>query len=299
MNATKPGRVVISYGREAIVENDTGELQRCNLRRSVGRPVCGDYVAWRQSSESDGVIERIEPRNNILARPDYRTKLRPLAANIDLIVIAVASEPAFGNELIDRYLVLAESLGIRACIWMNKIDLATPAKREKLRAMLTVYPALGYPTLLGSAHSGEGLPQLRALLGQGTSVLVGQSGMGKSSLVQTLLPDQQIRIGALSHASGLGRHTTTETTLYHLPDGGELIDSPGIRTLRLGHLNPEQIAQGFIEFRNLSGRCRFNDCRHRSEPDCALLEAAAAGVIDRQRLRSYQSIIAAEESQRI
>ncbi|WP_181919413.1 small ribosomal subunit biogenesis GTPase RsgA [Alkalilimnicola ehrlichii] len=295
MKDTQPGRVVISYGQEAIVETADGLLQRCKLRRRVGRPVCGDYVAWRASSESDGVIERIEPRQNVVARPDYRAKLRPLAANVDLMVIVVAVEPEFTRELIDRYLVLAESLEIKAALWVNKIDLLSVEARRDLEDSLASYRELGYPVDFGSTTSEASINPLREGLRDATSVLVGQSGVGKSSLVNTLLPDQQVRVGALSHASGQGRHTTTETTLYHLPDGGHLIDSPGIRTLRLGHLNPEQIEHGFIEFRAFHGQCKFNNCRHINEPGCAIAAAAQAGAINHERLESFRTIIAAEE----
>lgn len=294
MNETQAGRVVISYGKEAVVEAQ-GELWRCNLRRTVGRPVCGDYVRWRRTSESDGVIEQIKPRRNVLARPDYRAKLRPLAANIDLIVVVIASEPGFTRELIDRYLVLAASLEIDAGLWLGKSDLLTDDERQRLQGQLADYVALGYPVVIGSNQTGEGVGTFKELLSNGTSVLVGQSGVGKSSLVKTLLPDREIRIGELSHASGLGRHTTTETTLYHLPDGGELIDSPGIRTLRLGHLTPQQIADGFREFRPFIEQCRFGNCQHINEPGCAVEQASREGHIAPARLASYRAIVAAEE----
>lgn len=293
MADTRSGRVVVSYGREAVVETDD-ELARCNLRRSVGRPVCGDYVRWRPAGTHDGVIESIEPRRNVVARPDYRARLRPLAANVDLIVIVLASEPGFTRELVDRYLVLAESLDIAACLFVNKADLLDAEERRACEADLNDYPELGYPVHFGSSYTGEGLEALGRRLAEGTSVLVGQSGVGKSSLVQRLLPDQQIRVGALSEASGLGRHTTTETTLYHLPNGGDLIDSPGIRTLRLGHLDERQIAEGFKEFRPFAKDCRFADCRHQAEPDCAVAQAARDGHIGMARLESYRSILAHE-----
>jgi ribosome biogenesis GTPase / thiamine phosphate phosphatase len=297
MSETRAGRIVISYGQEAIVEAD-GVLQSCRLRRSVGRPVCGDYVHWRASSASDGVIEKIDPRRNVVARPDYRAKLRPLAANVDLMVVVIATEPGFTRELIDRYLVLAASLQLAAALWVGKVDLLSEADHRRLEDTLGQYRTLGYPLLYGSAKTGAGLDALQQQLRERTSVLVGQSGVGKSSLVNKLLPDLDIRVGALSHASGLGRHTTTETTLYHLPGGGDLIDSPGIRTLRLGHLTPQQIEAGFIELRAYSGRCRFRDCRHVHEPGCALKAAAEEGAISMARLASFRAIVAAEEAER-
>jgi ribosome biogenesis GTPase len=284
------GRVVISYSQDCIVEDSAGALHRCLSRRSVGKPYCGDYVRFIEEAGSK-VISEILPRQNLLARPNYRDQLRPFAANVDLIMIVVAVQPPFERSLIDRYLVLAEQLEIQPLIWINKIDLAGD-ERGTLRDRLAIYGQLGYPVLAGSTVSGEGMAELAGRFKDKTGVLVGQSGVGKSSLIQHLIPDIELRIGSLSSASGLGRHTTTETTLYHLPGGGDLIDSPGIRLLRLGHLDPEQIEHGFVELRPYQGACRFADCRHRREPDCAVRAALEHGEIDPERLASYHALLA-------
>lgn len=294
MNLARTGRVVVAYSQDCVVEDAAGQLHRCATRRKVGKPFCGDYVRFSKDSGDIGAVESIEPRRNLLARPNVRNELRPFAANVDLMIIVVAVEPAFERILIDRYLVLAENLGVEPLIWLNKIDVAGAERRAPLEASLEVYRGLGYAVIAGSKVTGEGIDRLQdALLGK-TGILVGQSGVGKSSLIQRLLPDMELRVGALSHASGLGRHTTTETTLYHLPPGGDLIDSPGIRTLRLGHLNPAEIAQGFRELRELAGQCRFRDCRHRGEPGCAVADALAEGRLDRARLESFQILLDSE-----
>jgi ribosome biogenesis GTPase len=283
------GRVVVSYSQDSIVEDAAGTLHRCTARRSIGKPYCGDYVRF---SEQPGgkAIEEILPRRNLVARPNYRNELKPFAANVDLMVIVVAVKPPFERILVDRYLVLAEQLEIQPLIWLNKLDLAGD-DRPALLASLEVYKLLGYDVLAGSIRTGEGMDALQALFRDNTGILVGQSGVGKSSLIQRLVPDLDLRIGALSEASGLGRHTTTETTLYHLPGSGDLIDSPGIRTLRLGHLSSEQIAQGFVELRQHIGQCRFTDCRHGKEPDCAVRAAVEHGDIDSARLESFHTLL--------
>lgn len=284
------GRVVISYSQDCLVEDDQGSLHRCLWRRSIGKPYCGDHVRFAEESGSN-VISEILPRKNLLARPNYRDQLRPFAANIDLMMIVLAVQPPFERTLIDRYLVLAEHLEIEPLIWLNKIDLADQEDSTLLDSLVT-YQRLGYSVLAGSASSGVGMMELADRFKGVTGILVGQSGVGKSSLIQTLIPDTELRIGALSAASGLGRHTTTETTLYHLLDGGDLIDSPGIRMLRLGHLSPEQIEHGFVELRPFHGACRFADCRHRNEPDCVVQHALGQGQLEQERLASFHALIA-------
>lgn len=291
MVKSSAGRVVASYSQDCIVEDASGTLHRCLPRRRIGKPYCGDYVHFSEQAGGK-VIDEILPRRNLLARPNYRGQLRPFAANIDLLVIVVAVQPPLERSLIDRYLVLAEHLQLEALIWLNKLDLLTTPERDELLQQLHIYSDLGYSVLAGSSYSGEGMAALKARFQDKTGILVGQSGVGKSSLIQHLIPDQELRIGSLSEATGLGRHTTTETTLYHLPNGGDLIDSPGIRLLRLGHLEPKQLERGFIELRPLQGQCRFADCRHQQEPDCAVRNAVERGEIDPERLATLHALFA-------
>ncbi|HCN44829.1 MAG TPA: ribosome biogenesis GTPase RsgA, partial [Pseudomonas sp.] len=225
-------------------------------------------------------------------RPDSRGQLKPVAANVDLIVIVFAPAPEPHANLIDRYLVAAEHAGIRPLLLLNKADLIDEENGPALNALLAVYRQLGYPLLEVSAHHGNGMEQLQKILDGHISVFVGQSGVGKSSLVNSLLPEVQTRVGELSEWSGQGQHTTTTARLYHFPGGGELIDSPGIREFGLVHVSRDDVEAGFIEFSDLLGTCRFRDCKHDREPGCALLKALEDGRIQQQRMNSYRSIIA-------
>jgi ribosome biogenesis GTPase len=174
---------------------------------------------------------------------------------------------------------------------VNKSDLLDTESRAKLEQRLAIYEQIGYSLLFISTRTTDGLRDLHQQLKSHTSILVGQSGVGKSSLVQALLPDLDIRIGALSQVTGLGRHTTTVTTLYHLPDGGDLIDSPGVRDFSLSPVPVDQLAQGFREFKAYLGQCRFHNCRHASEPGCAVQDAVRSGAINQRRLANYKELV--------
>lgn len=294
----QPGRVIAHYGRTLDVQG-AGDVAtvRCHLRANLEGLVTGDRVIWRATYDAEGnavegvVVARSE-RQNVLERPDPRGQLKPVAANIDQILIVFAVEPAPHPNLIDRYLVAAEATGIAPVLVLNKIDLL-PGDGGELRALLARYETLGYPVVATTTARDDGLDALLERLDGRTSVFVGQSGVGKSSLIDRLLPDETLRIGDLSKDSRKGTHTTTTARLYRLPaaDDAELIDSPGIREFGLVHLDEQQVAEGFIEFRDLLGRCRFRDCRHRQEPGCALLEAVERGDVHPQRFASYRHIV--------
>lgn len=294
----RPGRVIAHFGRSLDVRPEDGDAPvRCHLRANLEGLVTGDRVIWRAAHAPDGhprdgvVVARGE-RDSVLERPDARGQLKPVAANIDQLLIVFAAEPAPHANLIDRYLVAAEATGIAPVLVLNKIDLL-PGGGGELMALLERYAALGYPVVATTTARADGLDALHARLAGRTSVFVGQSGVGKSSLIDRLLPDEELRIGALSQDSRKGTHTTTTARLYRLPgtEGAELIDSPGIREFGLGHLDERQVAEGFIEFRDFLGRCRFRDCRHRQEPGCALLEAVERGEIHPERFASYRRIV--------
>jgi len=296
----RPGRVAAHFGRSLEVESvidDQIRLHRCHLRANLEGLVTGDQVIWREASDGSGVVVARGERHSVLERPDTHGQLRPVAANIDQILIVVAVEPEPHPNLIDRYLVAAESTGIPPVLVLNKSDLL-PAEGGELRAMLARYGELGYPLIEASARGEQGLEALWTQLAGRTSVFVGQSGVGKSSLIDKLLPDETLRIGALSTDTRKGKHTTTTARLYPLPletavdteRRGDLIDSPGIREFGLWHLDERELAEGFIEFRPYLGRCRFRDCRHRQEPGCALLDAVERGDIHPQRFASFQRI---------
>jgi ribosome biogenesis GTPase len=290
-SSRRSGLVIVNYGKSALVEDDTGCLYRCVARRRLSQVVSGDRVAWEPVGAREGVIIAIEPRHTVLQRADGGNRTRTLAANIDRIVIVVAPQPAHDAFLIDRYLVAAELAGATPLLVVNKSDLLDPrdaAPAERLRE----YATIGYDTLLTSVRENTGIDALAQVLVNGTGILVGQSGVGKSSLIKCLLPELDIQIGKLSDASGQGRHTTTTTTLYHLPRGGDLIDSPGVRDFRLGETADADLARGFREFRPYLGSCRFQDCRHLTEPGCALKEAMRAGAVSERRVTSYRDLAA-------
>ncbi|MDR5868706.1 small ribosomal subunit biogenesis GTPase RsgA [Halomonas koreensis] len=287
----QPGRVIAHFGRTLDVLAEGGEAPvRCHLRANLEGLVTGDRVVWRAGQDGSGVVVARSERDSVLERPDARGQLKPVAANIDQILIVFAVEPEPHANLIDRYLVAAEATGIAPVLVLNKVDLL-PETGGELRRLLSRYEALGYPVVTTSTARDGGLDALHRRLADRTSVFVGQSGVGKSSLIDRLLPDEELRIGALSEDSRKGRHTTTTARLYHMPSGGELIDSPGIREFGLTHLDEPQVAEGFIEFRELLGRCRFRDCRHRQEPGCALLEAVEDGRVHADRFASYRRIV--------
>lgn len=279
------------HGQTSLVESDTGELVRCATRRSLPRTVCGDRVLWEASSPREGVITRVLERTTVLLRPDRNQRTRPIAANLNQVVVVLASKPSFEARMLDRYLVAAEAIGATPVVVVNKLDLLDADSLGRLQQRLAVYRHIGYSLLFTSTGTTDGLRQLHEQLKHHTSILVGQSGVGKSSLVQALLPDLQVRVGALSEVTGLGRHTTTAAQLYHLPDGGDLIDSPGVRDFALCALPAQDLARSFVEFRPFLGQCRFHNCRHLKEPGCAVQAAAREGLVSAQRLMSYQTLL--------
>lgn len=283
----RAGLVIASHGRRVLVEDEDGNRHSCHQRANLEALVSGDRVQWQADGES-GVIIAVEPRSNGLRRPDARGRLRTIAANIDLMLVVIAPVPEPHPNLIDRYLVAAHHEGIEAALILNKRDLL--AENDPLPGLLSEYGQLGY-AVAATGNDDPDAEALAPLITAKTVVLVGQSGVGKSSLVQRLLPDQDIRVGSLSDAAGKGRHTTTAAELFHLHNGGRLIDSPGIRDFHLTHLPEHEVAEGFREFNAYLGGCRFRDCRHRDEKDCAILAAVAEGLISERRLASYRNII--------
>ncbi|CAA0081830.1 Small ribosomal subunit biogenesis GTPase RsgA [Zhongshania aliphaticivorans] len=284
------GLIVSHFGQQVEVESDVGLRQRCHVRAHIENLVTGDSVTWREGKPTGVVVARND-RHSLLSRPDNHGKLKPVAANIDHIVIVIAPEPRAHANLIDRYLVASEAIGISPILLLNKSDLINADNQAYLDSMLARYQEIGYSVTRASTAAEHGLDQLKQTLSGQISVFVGQSGVGKSSLVNSLLPGTDTRIGALSESTAKGKHTTTTARLYHFPDGGSLIDSPGIREFALWNMDREKVLAGFIEFRPFLGLCRFRDCKHEHEPQCALLDAEAENKISPERMASYRQII--------
>jgi ribosome biogenesis GTPase len=289
-NAAASGLVIANYGKQLLVEDNHGELYRCVTRRGLEQIVCGDQVTWLKTGEHNGVVETLEQRTTVMLKTDGNKRQRPLAANIDQIVIEAATEPAMDPYLIDKYTIAAELTGAKPLIIINKADLLDDEQRAGIETLLHEFDRIGYKHLFTSALENTGIDAFSHELANRTSILVGQSGVGKSSLVKRLLPEQDITIGKLSEASGQGKHTTTATTLYHLPGGGDLIDSPGVRDFRLGDIEPDELANGFRDFFPYLGQCRFNDCLHLGEPGCAVIAALDSGRISPRRMESYRRL---------
>jgi ribosome biogenesis GTPase len=287
--------VRVSYGSHGVAQLDDGRQINCKYRRQVGRPYCGDRVLVSLSGDGSGAVERILPRRNQFLRADAQQRTSVVAANLDQALIVVAVKPLPSRDLLERYLLAVHSLDIEPLIVLNKADLDLPEEPSPGSAVLQrmdAYEQLGYRVVRTSCKAEPGIAGLEPLLRDRTSILVGQSGVGKSSLVRQLLPDLEIQTGALSKATGKGTHTTTTTILYDLPGGGQLMDSPGVWEYGLWKLEPEHIAEGFREFKPYLGACRFNDCRHRSEPDCAIKQACDSGLIMAWRYDAYLRILA-------
>ncbi|MCD9472390.1 small ribosomal subunit biogenesis GTPase RsgA [Photobacterium phosphoreum] len=296
LESAREGLVITRFGQHADVEDpQTGIIHRCNLRRSIQSLVSGDRVVWRPGVEAlqgiAGVVEAVHERKTMLTRPDYYDGVKAVAANVDRIVIVSSILPELSLNIIDRYIIAAETIGIKPLIVVNKVDLLTPEQRVEVERKLTQYQNIGYSVRLVSTDTGEGLDDLKVDLKDHVSIFAGQSGVGKSSMVNSLMPDVEADIGDVSTNSGLGQHTTTAARLYHFADGGDLIDSPGVREFGLWHLEPEQITEAFVEFRQHLGGCKFRDCKHGNDPGCIIREAVERGDISHARYNSYHKII--------
>ncbi len=296
LGSEQTGLVIAHHGQTLIVEDSDRGLHRCTARQNLGRLACGDQVIWQASGAAEGVVVAVNERRSLLTRPDYNGQLRPVAANLDAVAVVLAPEPEPSEYLIDRYLVALAAIGVRGLLVLNKLDLLSDPALTALIERMEPYRRIGYPLLLTSSHTAHGLDELRDWLRGSVSLLVGQSGVGKSSLIKALLPDREIRIQAISQFSGHGTHTTTTGMLYHLPGGGALVDTPGVRSFELGEISLADLDRGFVDIAPYLGRCRFSDCRHRREPGCALHDAVAQGEIAPRRLDSYLQLRASLET---
>ena len=285
------GRIVAQYGTNLDIEDEQGNRHHCVSRRNLPKLVCGDYILWQTDNRNNNVITQLLPRTSLLSRPGINKQLRPIASNIDQILIVISISPMYDEDLINRYLVASRLTHITAAIIVNKVDLLDEKSAEELTQTLKPYRDIGYEIVYASTKERSGLNSLTNKLRGKTSIFVGQSGVGKSSLINTLIPNLDIRVGELSEATGLGKHTTTVSILYRLDSDGYLIDSPGIREFGLGHLPAKEIATGFVEFAELARQCKFNDCTHFNEPECAVIDAVQKGEVYLRRYESYKRIV--------
>ena len=287
--------VLVSYGAQGVVLLPDGERKRCKFRRRVGRPFCGDRVMVARADDTSLVVESILPRKNQFVRSDERQRQHAIAANLDQVIIVVATAPLPSRDLMERYLLAVHSLGIEPVIVYNKTDLELAdnesAAGATVLAHMPEYEELGYTVIRTSCKTAPGIAGLQAHLKDCTSILVGQSGVGKSSLINQLLPDLEIRTRELSSSTGKGTHTTTSTMLYEFTGGGYLIDSPGVWEYGIWKLTNNELADGFIEFKPFLGICRFNDCVHKTEPECEIKQAVADGHIRDWRYQSYLRLL--------
>jgi ribosome biogenesis GTPase / thiamine phosphate phosphatase len=284
------GLVVSYFGSSVAVEGEDGQVFQCHLRRNQALPVVGDRVAWQLEKGETGTVKLILPRRSLLSRGDGRGNMKPIAANIDVIAIVMAPPPIFSDYLIDRYLVAAELLNIKPIIIVNKADLLNETTREQTLRCLAPYKNIPYPVVLTSVVSQEGLVELAAYLKNEVAVLVGPSGVGKSSIISVLNEQVSIEIGEVT-PKGAGKHTTTSTRFYHLPQGGALIDSPGVREFNLWPVTKAEVLKGFKEFAGALSGCRFRDCQHTVEPGCAVQLAVGDARISPQRFANYLALM--------
>ena len=283
---SEKGRIVAAHGRQYRVELADGQVLPCFPRGKKSEVACGDDVDIERSGADQGVIAAVRPRRSLLYRSnEIRQKL--IAANVDQLVVVVATEPAFSDELVTRALVAAESEEISPLIVLNKCDLIE--QLDAARERLTMFVDQGYRVLELCAR--DHAEDLRPALAGRTSVLVGQSGMGKSTLVNALVPGAAAATREISSALDSGKHTTTHACLYPLDGESQIIDSPGLQEFGLAHLEIPAIEAAFPEFAPWLGKCRFRNCHHDQEPDCALHAAVAAGAVDASRFTAYHRIV--------
>ena len=278
------GKVITRYGQRQLVENEQGRVYQSVSRQNIGLSVAGDRVLFQKTKHDEAIVTAIYPRDSELKR---QGKL--IAANIDQLWLVVALEPHYEFELIDRYLIMAENSKLPIGIIVNKIELSSDEK-STTKDFLN-YKSLGYDVHFVSVKNQTNLDSFKEKLVHKSHIFLGQSGVGKSSLINSLIPDLELRVSEISNKSKLGKHTTTNTTIYHIPSGGDLIDSPGVREFQLENLTELEIKNGFKEFKALSSECRFRDCRHINEPNCAVKDSLDQGKISNSRYQSYLNIL--------
>ena len=292
-------RVISHHGKQLYAEAETAENKyqkiKCKIRQNLGEIACGDLVIVQQASNSTGesqnVVVAVKERTNLLEKTGFAGAVKPVAANIGQLVIVTSLKPKPNPYLIDRYLASAENLHAKALIVINKIDLMDHETKPMVDELTALYEDIGYPVIGASMKQEIGLEALSEALSHTTSILVGLSGVGKSSIVKKILPKEEIKIGHTSKATGEGKHTTTVSALYHLKDNGIIIDSPGVRDFTPNSNSISEITNGFIDVRKFNGCCKFTNCSHLNEPGCAMKQAVSDGQLHQQRFNNYLRMI--------
>ena len=300
------GLVYKSTGSWYQVKSDEGKFYQCRIKgklrlsgiRSTSPVAVGDRVGFDLDDEAVGVIHTIDQRENYLVRKSVNLskQLHIIGANIDLVFLVITlKNPETFTTFIDRFLVSAAAFGIETVLLFNKMDQYTEEELERVNELKGLYTSIGYQSVLCSTKSDQGMSELRNLMKDNTSIFSGHSGVGKSTLINTVAPELRLKIGEISEQHGQGQHTTTFAEMFDLSFGGRIIDSPGIRGFGIADINKEEIARYFKEFFKASENCKFNNCQHLSEPGCAVKSELEKGTIAESRYQSYLSMVLEEE----
>jgi len=294
-----PGKVLSVHGLTSVVQTSDGHLRNCATRRLLKTLstdlrqviVAGDEVWFRPANENEGIIERVEPRHGVLSRSS-RGRQHIIVSNVDqLLIVGSAAEPGLKPNLIDRFLVSSHHSALRPLIVINKVDLIEPAD---LQPLVGVYSQMGYEVVMTSVKTGAGIGRLQRALANKSSAICGQSGVGKSSLLNAVDPSLQLRTATVSEENEKGRHTTTTARLLPIATGGYVVDTPGIRQFQLWDIIAEEVAGYFRDLRPYASLCRFPNCTHTHEANCAVKDAVADGRLDARRYESYCDLYAGD-----
>ena len=303
-SSTQTARVISHHGRQLYAEAENPDKSprkiKCKIRQNLGDIACGDFVIVQQALDPDGkiktgesqnVVVAVKERTNLLVKTGFAGAIKPVAANIGQLVIVTSLKPKPNPYLIDRYITAAENLPAKVLIIINKIDLLDENAKQDIADLTALYQGIGYRVISSSIKKNIGLDEISDALSNTTSILVGLSGVGKSSIVKSILPKEEIRIGETSATSGEGKHTTTVSALYHLKDNGIIIDSPGVRDFTPDNKSLDEITNGFIDVRLFNGACKFTNCSHTNEPECAMKQAVIDNKLNKQRFDNYLRLI--------
>ncbi len=294
-SSTQTARVISHHGRQLFAETEKLEKIKCKIRQNLGDIACGDYVLVQQAHAATGELQNavvaIKERTNLLVKAGFAGAVKPVAANIGQLVIVTSVKPKPNPYLIDRYLTAAENLPAKALIVINKVDLLDAETKRMCEKLTTLYQDIGYRVISISIKQNIGLEAISQALSNTTSILVGLSGVGKSSIVKAILPKEEIKIGETSEATGEGKHTTTVSALYHLKCNGIIIDSPGVRDFTPINNSLGEITHGFVDIRQFNGACKFSNCSHKNEPGCALKQAVIDDRLNEVRFNNYLRLI--------